>query len=261
MSSIDLCMKRYIEKYQDKYKLFYTIWNTQLDADIIAYAMQASEGIVVLHLSTGYMQADVLQTKDKSGLYFLLGLATNPGVKQQSNVDVTFVLKYSYFDRLHRALGSLPQAIVSRLMPSDPCDFSNVHVVLNIHFPIPCVRDIVVLEYSQVKALKSVMSCEVSKAPVLIVGSFGTGKTRLLARAAYQILQRDQKSKILICAHHQHSADTFMANYFLKMISSGWRCGKVIRLVPYKDYDDPFTCEKYCATIKDWHFKKLEEIS
>uniref|UniRef100_A0A1X7UNX9 RNB domain-containing protein n=1 Tax=Amphimedon queenslandica TaxID=400682 RepID=A0A1X7UNX9_AMPQE len=261
LSSIKLCLKRHIERYQDKYKSFYTIWNTQLDADTIAYAMQASEGIVILHLSIGDVQADILQTKDK--IYFLLGLAINPGVEQQSNVNVTFVLKYSYFDRLHQVLDNLPQAIISRLMPSDPCNFSNVNVVFNnedIRL-ISCVRDIVKLEYSQRKALHSIMSCEADKAPVIIVGSFGTGKTRLLARAAYQILLQDRTSKILICAHHQHSADTFMANYFSKMIESGWRCGKVIRLVPSKDYDAPLFCAKYYATIKDWHFKRLDEIS
>uniref|UniRef100_A0A1X7SV71 Helicase/UvrB N-terminal domain-containing protein n=1 Tax=Amphimedon queenslandica TaxID=400682 RepID=A0A1X7SV71_AMPQE len=249
LSSIDLCINRHFNWYQNKYKLFCTIWNKQIDADTIAYAMQASEGIVILHLSTGDVQADILQTKDKSSPCFLLGLKTNPGVKRQSNVNVTFVFKYSYFDRLHQVLNNLPQVIFSRLIPSDPCDFSNVHLVINIRLPIPCVRDIVDLEYSQIKALKSIMSCETNKAPVLVVGSFGTGKTQLLARAAYEILQQDRTNKILICAHHQHSADTFVTNYFSKMIASGWRCGEIVRLVPYKDYDYPFACEKYYATI------------
>ena len=255
-------MKRHIEKYQDKYKLFCTISNTQLDADTIAYAMQASEGIVVLHLSTGYMQADILQTKDKSSLYFLLGLATNPGIRQ-SNVKVAFILKYSYFDRLHRALDSLPLAVLDRLMPSDPCHFSDV--VLNdedIPLPIKCVRDIVKLEYSQRKALKSIMSCEANKAPVLIIGSFGTGKTQLLARATYQILRQDRKNRILICAHHQRSADTFMANYFSKMIDSRWYCGKVVRLMANRDYRAPSNCEKYYATIRDKRFRnEMKNIS
>ena len=246
-------MKRHFKRYQDKYKLFCTIWNTQLDADTIAYAMQASEGIVILHFSTGDMQADILQTKNRSSLYFLLGLTANHGVKRESNVNVTFILKYSYFDRLHQALDSLPLAVLNRLVPSDPCHFSNV--VLNdedIPPPIKCVHNIgvVKLEYSQRKALKSIMSCEANKAPVLIVGSFGTGKTQLLARAAYQILQQDRTSKILICAHHQRSADTFVVNYFSKMIDSGWVCGKVVRLVPM-EYHPPSGCLEYYVTIGD----------
>ena len=254
---------KHIKKYRENYKLFYTIWNTQLDADTIAYAMQASECIVILHLSTGDIQADILQTKDKSGLYFLLGLATNTGIKLQSNVNVTFVLKFSYFDRLHRALDSLPLAVLNRLMPSDPCHFSDV--VLNdedIPLPIKCVRDIVKLEYSQRKALKSIMSCEANKAPVLIIGSFGTGKTQLLARAAYQILRQNRKNRILICAHHQRSADTFMANYFSKMIDSGWYCGKVVRLVPI-GYHPPSACLEYYVTIGDIKYSRnqLQKIS
>uniref|UniRef100_A0A1X7UNA5 RNA helicase n=1 Tax=Amphimedon queenslandica TaxID=400682 RepID=A0A1X7UNA5_AMPQE len=262
LSSVNLCMIKHIEKYQEKYKLFCTISNTQLDADAIAYAMQASESIVVLHLSTGDMQANILEAKNKSSLYFLLGLTTYPGVKLEPNVSVTFILKYSYFDRLHRALDSLPLAVLNRLMPSNPCHFSNV--VLNnedIPLPIKCVRDIVKLEYSQRMALKSIMSCEANKAPVLIVGSFGTGKTQLIARAAYEILQQDRTSKVLICAHHQHSADTFMANYFSEMIDSGWYCGKVVRLMANRDYCAPSNCVKYYATIQDWQFKKLNQIS
>ena len=259
-------MNKHIEKYQENYKLFCTIWNTQLDADAIAYAMQASEGIVILHLSTGDMQADILETKNRDNLYFLLGFATNPGFKRELNVNVTFILKYSYFDRLHRALDSLPLAVLNRLMPNNPRHFSNV--VLNDEYipsAVPYVHniglDVVKLEYSQKMALKSIMSCEVNKAPVLIIGSFGTGKTQLLARAAYQVLKQNRKNRILICAHHQRSADTFMTNYFSKMIDSGWYCGKVVRLMANRDYRAPSNCVKYYATIKDWQFKKLDQIS
>ncbi|XP_019856644.1 PREDICTED: uncharacterized protein LOC109585133 [Amphimedon queenslandica] len=263
LSSIDKCVKWHFEWYQNKYKLFCTISNTQLNADTIAYAMQASEGIVILHLPTGDLQADILQTKNRSSLYFLLGLETNTGVTQQSNVNVTFILKFSYFDRLHRALDSLPLAVLNRLMPNDPCHFSNV--VLNeedIPPPVSCVHDIVKLEYSQRKALKSIMSCEANKAPVLIIGSFGTGKTQLLARAAYQVLKQNRKNRILICAHHQRSADTFMTNYFSKMIASGWYCGKVVRLMATRDYYAPLNCAKYYATIRDKRFRNgMEKIS
>ena len=262
LSSIDKCVKWHFEWYQNKYKLFCTISNTQLDADTIAYAMQASEGIVILHLPTGDMKADILLTKDRSSLYFLLGLATNPGVKRQSNVNVTFILKFSYFDRLHRALDSLPLAVLNRLMPNDPCHFSNVVLNDDIPPPVKCVHNIVKLEYSQRKALKSIMNCEVNKAPVLIIGSFGTGKTQLLARAAYQVLKQNRKNRILICAHHQRSADTFMANYFSKMIDSGWYCGKVVRLMATRDYHAPSNCAKYYATVRDKRFSNgMEKIS
>ena len=223
--------------------------------------MQASEGHVVIHLPSGDVLADILQTNNRNALYFLLGFVKKPGVRSLLDVSVTFVLKFSYFDRLHRALENLSQDLIKRLMPSNPCQFSTMVSDEDVPPPIKCVIDIVRLEYSQRRALASIMSCEANKAPVLVIGSFGTGKTQLLARAAYQILREDRNNKILICAHHQHSADTFMTNYFSKMINSGWYSGKVIRLVPNWFYDAPLNCEQYYASVKHSCFNNLNKIS
>ena len=261
LSSINACSKKKIGLYQDKYKIFFTISKKELDADVIAYAMQASEGRVVIHLPSGDVLADILQTRNRNALYFLLGFDKNPGVRSLSDVSVTFVLKFSYFDRLHRALENLSQDLINRLMPSNPCQFSTMVSDEDVPPPIKCVIDIVRLEYSQRRALASIMSCEANKAPVLVIGSFGTGKTQLLARAAYQILREDRNNKILICAHHQHSADTFMTNYFFKMIKSGWYSGKVIRLVPSRSYNAPTDCKRYYATFEHLCFDNLEKIS
>ena len=59
-----------------------------------------------------------------------------------------------------------------------------------------------------------------SSAPVLIPGPFGSGKTRLLAVAAQEILRYSEENKedgrVLICCYQQDSADVFMNEYFLK---------------------------------------------
>ena len=101
-------------------------------------------------------------------------------------------------------------------------------------------------EHSQLPALKTIMRCQSSKAPVLVVGSFGTGKTRLLARAAYEILQNNKQNCVLICAHHQASADSFIKDHFAKM---KWNC-QVIRLIPTRFYHPP---EDMPSHVYQWY--------
>ena len=70
------------------------------------------------------------------------------------------------------------------------------------------------------------MMCD-PKAPLLIVGSFGTGKTHLLARAAMQIVQEDPRARVLVCAHLQSTADSYVVNYFCEVL----RTNEMVRLM------------------------------
>ena len=159
------------------------------------------------------------------------------------NTAVTFVLKYSYFDRLHRAIDQLPCEILEKIMPDSAFNFTPPVAIDSDFksFVIPCVEEFVTLDKReenqfipnpQMHALCKIIYSDSTKAPVLVVGSFGTGKTRVLARAAYQILFNDKQAKVLICAQHQASADSFVQNYFGRMIDSGWHCRRLIRLYP-----------------------------
>ena len=127
-------------------------------------------------------------------------------------------------------------------------------------YVIPCVEEFVTLykreenrfiPKPQMHALRKIINSNPSKAPVLCVGSFGTGKTRVLARAAYQILFNDKQAKVLICAHHQASADSFVQNYFGRMIDSGWHCWRLIRLYPknYSNRVQKLEFQEYYMTI------------
>lgn len=55
----------------------------------------------------------------------------------------------------------------------------------------------------------------------LVTGPFGTGKTRLLATAAYNFLKLRNTTRVLICTCHTQSADAYVNEYFGAMIDSG----------------------------------------
>lgn len=100
----------------------------------------------------------------------------------------------------------------------------------------PCYESIELDREMQMKALKVILNSTPSL-PILVAGPFGTGKTRLLARTAYEILKW-QKSRVLICAHHQASVDTFVEKYFGPMIEdtfNPWNMN-MIRVIPSKSY-------------------------
>ena len=180
-----------------------------------------------------------------------------------SCVLVTFVLKYSYFDYLHTAIDNLSGVVLKRIMPDSVSDFTRPTTV-PVHSGtsmIHCVREFVILDQPrktnddhvptpQMYALYRIINSDSSKAPVLVVGSFGTGKTRVLARAAYQILHNDNEAKVLICAHHQSSADSLVDNYFGKMIRAGWCEGEsLVRIIPNITYLNRKEYPEYYKTV------------
>ena len=226
--------------------VFGQIVSKRLDADAIAYARQASEGKVILHLPSGIIQADIIRPKGKDDSCLFLGFSECLDIKQPMQVHVTFVLKYSYFDRLHKAINNLSSSMINRLVPADCNSFtiSMLKPSLSNNYP-----DIISLDYSQCKALETIIKCESSKAPVLVIGSFGTGKTRLLARAAYEILEKSERNRVLICAHHQHSADSFIIDYFAKICNRKWS-SDVVRLIPNSSFYFKPALERYYHT---WH--------
>ena len=96
----------------------------------------------------------------------------------------------------------------------------------------------------QLNALKKIVQCPAQSPPVLINGSFGTGKTRVLAYAAYYFTEIAVKpARILVCAHHQVSADQFVESYFGAMVLNGWHV-RLIRL----------TSTNYAARSQFWKF-------
>ena len=131
------------------------------------------------------------------------------------DVHVEFEVKHLYFDMLHRALDKLASNCIVRIMPEGE-DFQDGLDLSRIQFP----REYPFLKLDrefQFRALQ-LAAFSKSKAPVLIPGPFGTGKTRLLAVATHFFVQEARRTKcsarVLVCCHHQFSADTFVEQYF-----------------------------------------------
>ena len=154
------------------------------------------------------------------------------------NVEVFFELKYSYFDRLHKALDLLSCSTIQRLIPTNATYFSSPmkypDLLLSNKY-----KELLTLDHGQRKALNMIVYAE-PKAPVVVVGSFGTGKTQMLAQAAFQIFtaKHEERPRVLICAHHQASADAFLTKYFIPMkekVEPPWKVYLARMIVHFED--------------------------
>ena len=218
-----------------------------MDADKIAYATQASEAVYIAEEVKAYIMRERYSHTDEK-LY--IGLA-NESVSQlvkkfsdisghlklHSPVKIEFEVKHMFFDTLIKSVNAVDPVIVQRLLPQAH-DFlkptagflqykHHMHTVISQLDPD-----------DQLTALRKIVMCPAQSPPILINGSFGTGKTRVLAVAAYYITEmaRDlEPARVLICAHHQVSADNFVEMYFGEMVTSSkysWQC-RLIRLTSF----------------------------
>ena len=268
-----------LREANDCHTRFGYITADHLDGDKVSYAKQASEGKVTLvfpcsekkNLPLKLEKLDIVGTSfTKGSERIYLGLQSldvdvliqlypesKKADKDFNDVKVTFVLKHSYFNRLHKAIDQLPKEIIAKLLPLHQSDFSNpyfdnycsTHMVDSVKNTVCLDKREGFVQNPQMFALHKILKSDPSKAPVLIVGSFGTGKTRLLARAAYQILHNDVNAKVLVCAHHQRSVDSLLENYFGKMIKEGWQCKGMVRLIPEGKYSYKQEFEEYYKTL------------
>ena len=127
---------------------------------------------------------------------------------------VQFVLKHHYFASLHKSLENLKPHVIAKLIPRpEDLDLSLKRIKF---LPKPKSEILDLDSEYQFTALKKMMGCS-SNAIFLVTGPFGTGKTRLLATAAYNFL-KIPNSRVLICTCHSQSADTYINEYFGPMI-------------------------------------------
>ena len=230
-----------------------------LNGDKTDYAKQASEGYMYIYFQNSndtYIRGIICEGNfpKKNGpdiIFVAFGAAELvkicPAAKKHqhtvSNVRVVFELKHSYFHRQHNTLDKISDEVIAKIMPLSSKEFTCETKFEDNYHLSSRFRNSADLDNIQFTALKTIMMCD-PKAPVLIVGSFGTGKTRLLARAAMQIVQEDCKARVLVCAHHQSAVDSFVVNYFSKE-----NVKNVVRLMnPW--YSPPPGYEKYYKTAK-----------
>ena len=211
---------------------------SNLSADQIAYATQSSEGafivtirggkkyeVAVEILRTDYNHSDekmyiALKDEDEGKLSEIISVHLPKGQAILKKLSVEFEVKHSYFDGLIRAINNISPEIIARIMPSSQ-DFlpfltissQYMHTLLS---RIP--RDLEINLDDQLSALCVIFFSDSRSPPVIVNGSFGAGKTRLMANATRCLVEDGKNSqkpvRVLICAHHQSSADQYIEEYF-----------------------------------------------
>ena len=199
-----------------------------MSSDQMMYAALASECVYICDPENEekVSKADILlgfnfsKISDKLFVAFNLREASNLESCFQIGDDcknfsiiAKFEVKHSYFHLLRRSLASISDDTIDRIMPEGEL----VHGLNLSRVPFPKEYESLPLDKKQFQALQFILFSR-SRAPVIILGSFGTGKTRLLAVATLSFIETamysDNIARVLVCCHHQVSADTFIDNFF-----------------------------------------------
>ena len=201
-----------------------------LNGDQIAYATLAAqdkEGLTLTHNGEMICVADILSdnyshAEEKLYIGFDRGAVTKlnhsecpvkPG-PSDFNIHVSFTLKHSYFNNLKKSLDRLHPDIIQRLNP-DYHSFQSHQPDLHMgthHKYKPYEK---LCSPDQLKALKIISLCPLGGPPILIAGSFGTGKTRVLAVAIQFLFEQPTSSfvRVLVCTQQRVSADYFFKTF------------------------------------------------
>ena len=139
-------------------------------------------------------------------------------------VYVHFEINHMYFDGLHSAVEYLNQYAVSKLFPNEILLKQGTTGKYLTPAEKSAIKEFTLDEEYQVNALRRMISSD-PRVPFLVIGPFGTGKTRILA-AAVSALLCDPKSRILVCTN-QHQC----ANSIYKILFNNY-CHCMMRLVP-----------------------------
>ena len=205
-----------------------------LSQDQIAYGTQASEAVfAVSKASNQEIKMTILRENynhcdDKLFIAFrctlkLLNIIFSEKVTNEEiqlhNVGIEFEVKHSFFNYLIESVNNIQTAIIGRIIPSydefKKISISNTNCNSELH---SLERFNISLDDKQMNGLLKIMACDSESPPVLISGAFGTGKTRLLAVAAYCLMKKgaatNTPTRVLICAHHPATLDSLFENYF-----------------------------------------------
>jgi hypothetical protein len=214
------------------------------DGDIVAYATQASEAVYLVH---GQMEVRAEIQRDNSYAYTenRVYISMDNHFRPPhclTEIEAQFEVKHSYFDSLHNVLSGLSDVVVRRLMPQ-PQDFDRgvraegIRALQYVPREYLNILHLDAISPEKQSSYQVALTCKSGSPPVLISGAFGTGKTCFLASVAYCFIAEadvmHSSARILICAHHQATADTILT-YFLPLMEHRRHPlnAKVIRIVP-----------------------------
>ena len=211
----------------------------------ITYATQSSEGLFFVDFDQDGNSRDICKAHilscnfSKIEKYLYISLNKRDVNKLQQHIaacrsnnicHVEFEVKHGFFDSLHKAVVNIPSFIIPKIMPTNGDEFpatNDVALAYQKHEAFQLAKG------AQLSALNLVLSAS-HRAPVLISGPFGSGKTRILARATYELIKKSLHSRkqirILICAHHSASLHTYINDYFKKLCESDLQSTKIIRI-------------------------------
>ena len=196
------------------------------DGDVIAYATQASEAVYLITSDGREVKAEILRDNYNhtgNNLYICFGEGSNIS-NSFEDIEAQFEVKHLFFNSLHEALDNIPADVMRRLVPK--CDdftgevrAEGLSTLGNIPKDYVSILNLKHIEHDHQQALQVALSCQPNAPPVLVTGAFGSGKTCFLASVAYCFVSEAKRhTRILICAHHQATADTIMENYFGPML-------------------------------------------
>jgi hypothetical protein len=248
-----------------------------IDADKIAYATQSSEAAVIVGKTGNEVMMDIMKenfnhSDERLYVGFVRKEITNltKMFPELSGCEITyhgirveFEVKHGYFNNLIQSVSSVSDNVINRLLPKRD-DFLP-RSSANFEYTKPMRPIISQLDPDdQLNALKIIAMYPSRSPPILINGSFGTGKSRVLAIATYFIVENARISepvRVLVCAHHHASADNFVETYFSEMVEKySW---KVKHLFRFTVRDDTFSSEivkKYLLTLNKLK-KQIESFS
>ena len=231
------CFKKVIEKSQ------YLCRILGMNDDQVQYATQASEGIVFVKNKKDLCKGMILNSNYgnlSEHFYISLGIDDFRYIQAACRhlgsgwyqVYVEFEVKHAYFDSLHQAVIDIPDSMIKKITPSSDV-VSSLSPTVSYKTHRRCRHTFLSLdENKQSKALEAILQCP-ADFPIIVSGPFGSGKTRIIARAAYEFIQTGltahSPTRILICAHHSDTIETYVSKYFYPAFN-GVPKVKVIRI-------------------------------
>ena len=241
--------KNFVPENTQKHEANYVryAYITDMSGDQMMYAAQASKYINILRDRQNVAKADILLSEYLTG-DLLIAFNQYEAEKfeqkyqigdEECSVLVTadFEVKHSYFNNLRRSLSNLSNGMIERIMPTEE-HFSTGPKSTPVYRPQHLSMELD--EEQQAHALQLVLQFGQLLAPVIISGAFGTGKTRVLAVAAYNFIeyakQHDTACRVLVCSHHQYCADIFVESFFGPLLENRYASWgvKLVRLTRKK---------------------------